>query len=50
MSQNRKKWILKIFVAHKDFSGCSSLEEAYRVIQEEVDKINTHGLQKDLLR
>lgn len=49
MSQNRKKWILKIFVAHKDFSGCSSLEEAYRVIQEEVGKINTHGLQKDLI-
>ena len=49
MSRNKKKSILKIFISHKDVSECRSLENAYRVFQEEVARINTDGLHKDLI-
>ena len=49
MSRNKKKSILKIFISHKDLSECRSLENAYRVFQEEVARINTDGLHNDLI-
>lgn len=43
------KHILRIFVSHKDVNECPSLADAYKVIQEEADKINRSGLQRHLI-
>lgn len=43
------KSILRIFISHKDVNQCPSLEDAYRVIYDEVSKINTSGLHHELI-
>lgn len=47
--QADKKYICKIFVAHKSFSDSPLLEQAYDVLKEETGRINREGPQKRLI-